>query len=197
MLALQEVETQIANSLDTALHKITSARDSAQNYQTVLNFNQNLLDSALARFEVGRLESRKVFDIEADLFDARNSQLEALVNYQRGLLELDLLEGSILQRRHLDLSQKQLQAKTTELISRGKLKEDQYQQFVKEMQWEYQKLKPVPQQDAAGLEQAREKLRQRLEQMSPHTNRPPDRVGANADDEVLRALHKRMEEDKP
>jgi outer membrane protein TolC len=136
VLALKEIETQIANSLDTALHKIRTAKESIQSYQKSIQFNTNLLESALARLDVGRLESRKVFEIEAELFEARNAEIESLVNYQRALLELELVEGSILKRRKVELSQKELRTKTAEFMSGKRANGSGYPRMAKALEAE-------------------------------------------------------------
>lgn len=137
-LNLQDIETQVINGLDLATHKIRTARTNVNNFQTVVKFNENLLDSALNRREVGILEIRRVLEIEADLFEARSALVEALVNYERSVLEMEFLEGSILKNRKIELSQKQLQEKTAELVSRQKLRQDQYSKFIKEVRTAYE-----------------------------------------------------------
>lgn len=138
VVGLREVETQIANSVDTALHKIRSARETAHSYRSVLDFNQNLLDSALAQLEVGRIESRKILDIEADVLESRNSATEARVHYQRAVLELEMIEGSLLKEHHFDLSQRELQLFTADLARQNQLDGKEYDDFVRNLKWAYE-----------------------------------------------------------
>ena len=137
-VGLREVETLIANGIDNALNKLRSARNSAQNYQTVVDFYRSLLDSALAQLEVGRIESRKLLDIEANLLDSRNSAAIARVQYQRAVLELELIQGSILKKHHFDLSQGELQTLTAELARQGQVTDEQYQDFIQKVQRAYE-----------------------------------------------------------
>lgn len=137
-VGLREVETLIANGIDNALNKLRSARNSAQNYQTVVDFYRNLLDSALAQLEVGRIESRKLLDIEANLLDSRNSAAIARVQCQRAALELELIQGSILKKYNFDLSQAELQTVTGELARQGEITEEQYQDFIQKVQRAYE-----------------------------------------------------------
>ena len=59
LVSLKDVETQMLNAIDTAIRKVGSARQATQNYETIVNFNRNLLDTELARLAVGKVESRK------------------------------------------------------------------------------------------------------------------------------------------
>ncbi len=144
LLALHDLETQLANGIDTALQKMRSARETVRNYAIVTEFNENLLTSAMDRMRLGRLEARKVLEIEADLFEARNSQLEGKISFERALLELELVQGALLKNRHLDLSQRELQDKTCELISQRKLKDENYATFIKELQSRYEENRARP-----------------------------------------------------
>ena len=144
LVSLKEIETQIVNSLDTAMHKIQAARESIRSYNTVVTFNQNLLESQLARLQVGKVESRKVLEVEADLFEAKNAQADALVQLQRAILETDLIRGSILKGRNLDLTQKELEVKTASLLTNARITDSQYERLLKEQADEAQAKTPSP-----------------------------------------------------
>jgi outer membrane protein TolC len=167
-VAVREVETQIVNGLDTAMHKIRSTRESVRSYQTAVSFNQHLLDSALARLEFGLIESRKVLDIESDLFETKNSLVDALVQYRRALLELGLMEGSILERRNLELSQKELEANTARIVRSGTLTDEQYHEVLRELkaeyEWNHRRLMPTP---GPALDKARQLLREKIRELAP------------------------------
>jgi outer membrane protein TolC len=117
ILNLNSVQTQIANSLDASIHKAQSWNESIDSYQTVVHFNEDLLKTELERLKVGQVEPRKVLEVEADLFDARQSLAEALVQYQRTLLEVQLADGSVLKSRHLDITREELRKKTVALLT--------------------------------------------------------------------------------
>ncbi|MBI2929867.1 MAG: TolC family protein [Verrucomicrobia bacterium] len=117
-LGLKDIEAQLVTALNTTMHKLRSSRESIGNYETVVNFNQNLLQTQLARLEVGKVESRKVLEVEADLLEARNALAEAKVLYQQALLELELIRGSILQSRALEVDPRDLKARTEALLRR-------------------------------------------------------------------------------
>ena len=117
-LGLKDIEAQLVTALNTTMHKLRSSHASIGNYETVVNFNQNLLQTQLARLEVGKVESRKVLEVEADLLEARNALAEAKVLYQQALLELELIRGSILQSRDLEVDRRDLKARTEALLRR-------------------------------------------------------------------------------
>jgi outer membrane protein TolC len=113
--ALKSIETEVDNGLDTAREKMERARSSATSFQSVVNYNQNLLNAAMVSLSAGKLESRKVFEIESDLFDAKNSVLESLVRYKVAEVEVGLIAGTILEDLHLEITQEQLKKATQQL----------------------------------------------------------------------------------
>jgi outer membrane protein TolC len=117
-LGLREIERQIANALDTALVKLRTARTSIEGYEGLVQYNRALLDSALARLEVGKLDSRRVLEIEADLFDARNRLLEARIQAQRAWLEVELVSGQLLLHRQLERDRQTLAAELRHWLHR-------------------------------------------------------------------------------
>lgn len=113
---LKEVETQVLNAVDTAIRKVANSVESARNYENVVSFSQNLLTNELARLETGKTTSRRVLEVEASLFEARNSVVEARVLYERARIELELVQGTLLRSRNLDLPQNELEERTTVLL---------------------------------------------------------------------------------
>lgn len=112
---LNSLQTQLANALHTTGRKLINWQTSITDYQTVVRFNEDLLKTQLARHNVGRVEARKVLEVEADLFDAKQSLANALVQYERALLEQQLAEGSLLRHRQLETTRAELRQKTLAL----------------------------------------------------------------------------------
>ena len=98
----------------------------------------------MARLEVGKVESRKVLEVEADLFEAKNSLADALVQYQRALLETDLIRGSVLKARNLDLTQKELELRTASLLANAQITDSQHERLMKEQEADAQAKTPSP-----------------------------------------------------
>jgi len=124
---LNGMQTEIANSLDASLQKVRSWRDSIQSYETVVRFNEDLLKTQRERLKVGTIEPRKVFEVEADLLDSRQSLAQALVQLQRGMLQLQVVAGSLLKERGMDMSRDELRQKTLALLHKHKLPAAEYQ----------------------------------------------------------------------
>lgn len=126
VLNLNGVGTQIANALKTSLQKARTWHDSVQSYQTVVHFNEDLLKTERARLNAGKVDARKVFEVEADLFDARQSLADAAVQARRAELEFELAGGSLLKNRKLDLTREELRQRTLGLLHSNRLLSDAY-----------------------------------------------------------------------
>ena len=113
---LNAIQTQIANALDAGIRKTQKWQESIQSYQAVIDFNENLLKTQVARLNAGTIEPRKVLEVEADLFEARQSFAEALVQRQRTLLALQLTEGTVLKECNLDFTREELRRKTEAML---------------------------------------------------------------------------------
>lgn len=163
LLNLKEIETQIANALDSSIRKVHSTSQSVTNYQTVVAFNQNLLSTQLKRLEVGRIESQKVLETEEKLFEAKNAVVASLVDHQRALLEWELVRGSILKNRNLELTKNQLEDKTSLILKEGNLIDEQYDSFRKELKAEFEKNTTQP--SAVENDETLKLLRERIREL--------------------------------
>jgi hypothetical protein len=130
---------QIGNALNTAIMKVNNMRESVQNHRSVISFHQQLLDSQLARLEVGVLDSRTVLETEEKLFEARMTLLETLVQYQKALLELELVRGTTLVARNVDLTKRELQELTQRLLEVNRFSGPEFEAIRKEVDQDYRK----------------------------------------------------------
>ena len=121
LASLNGIQTEIANALDASLQKVRSWRDSIQSYETVVRFNEDLLKTQRERLKVGTIEPRKVFEVEADLLDSRQNLAQALVQLQRSMLQLQVIAGSLLKDRGLEMSRYELRQKTLALLHEHKM----------------------------------------------------------------------------
>ena len=169
LVGLKEIETQVGSAIDVAMRKIRAAQESVRSYETVVQYNQNLLEAQMARLQVGKVESRKVLEVDADLFEAKNALLDAQVQFRRALLELELIEGTLLKTRNLDLTQRELESQTALLLRKGTLTDEQYANFIRQLQWQYQQKASL---DSATEQRARRILRQSEQQTTP----PPQQL---------------------
>lgn len=108
LLGLKDLETQLGNSLRVALKKFEFTRTAIADHEAAIRLNQNLLDAEMARLKVGRVEARKVLEVERDLLQARLTTLAASVGHFQASIELEALEGSYLARRGLEKSRNQV-----------------------------------------------------------------------------------------
>ena len=114
LLGLKSVEVDLASALDLVIHRISSLRDMVANYQTVVEYNERLLATELARLETGKTDSRKVLEVEENLAEARSAALESLIGYQKTLVDWAMIKGSSLKAHNIELTQAQLEHKTAE-----------------------------------------------------------------------------------
>lgn len=112
LLLLKDVETQMLNSIMTAVKRLRAARSSVEDYEQIAAYNQNLLDSELSRLAAGKVDSRRVLEVDAALFESKVAVVEAKVQSERARLELELVQGSALQKRAMELSRKELEERT-------------------------------------------------------------------------------------
>lgn len=132
LLTLHDIESQVLSSITASLRKLRSLRDSIQDYEQIVAFNQTLLETQLKRQEVGKTDVEHVLDADAALFDARNSVLEAKVKTERARLELELSEGSVLRSRNLDFSQREVKERTFRLLQHAGMPAAQFSNLLKD-----------------------------------------------------------------
>jgi hypothetical protein len=75
--------------------------------------------------------------VDAGLFEAKNSVVEAQVQYERARLELELVQGTILRSRNLDLPQKELEQRTAALFKQFGISEMHYRVLAQDLQLNY------------------------------------------------------------
>jgi hypothetical protein len=105
--------------VDTAQQRLRETFNAAQTFTAVVAFRTHLLDARLQGREVGRLDSRAVLEAEQDLFASRLDQLQSQIEYQRALLELELVSGTMLQNRGLEVDFAGLEKQTAGWAEKG------------------------------------------------------------------------------
>src|SRR5439155_25034660 len=115
-----DIASQLRTGLDSAEQRISTTHSAAQSLQSVVEFRSNLLQTRLQGRDVGRLDTRSVLEAEQELFAARLDQLQSAIEYERALLELQLLSGSLLQARGLEFDFEDLERRTGEWMKTGK-----------------------------------------------------------------------------
>lgn len=102
VLSLKDLETQLANLLATSLHRVRNSYAAIADSETTVRLNRTLLDTELARLEVGRVDARRVLEVERDLLVARLTALASVVLYHQSIIDLDILTGTYLVRRGVE-----------------------------------------------------------------------------------------------
>lgn len=109
-----DVGAQLRAGMDSVTKRVETAFTAAQNYTAVVEFRTNLLQTRLEGRDVGRLDSRSVLEAEQELFAARLDRLQSAIEYERALLDLQVLSGTLLQNRGIELDFTDLELRTTE-----------------------------------------------------------------------------------
>ncbi|MCD6051673.1 MAG: outer membrane protein-like protein [Verrucomicrobia bacterium] len=141
--ALNGLGITLANTLRSSVFSVESYRDSVTSYGEVVKVHENVFTTQKERLDAGKVNSRDLLEAEEDVFRARIASLESQIRYQRSLLELDLVTGRLLKDRNLDFTQRELQNSTAVLVSSGRITQEKYQEFLKTMQTEYERRRPV------------------------------------------------------
>ncbi len=102
LLELKAVETRMANMIDAAIKSVGYVFDQVKYYGRVEKLTKQLLDVELLRLEGGKSTSKVVFEREEEFIKARESKLESLVNYQKVLLSLAMVEGVLLEKYEVE-----------------------------------------------------------------------------------------------
>lgn len=107
-----DAATQLLAGLNNAEQRVDANYTAARNYEAVVEFRSNLLSTRMQSRDVGRVDARSVLEAEQELFAARLDQLQGEIEYQHALLDLEVVSGSLLQARGLELSFSDLERRT-------------------------------------------------------------------------------------
>lgn len=100
---LKAAELELMNLLRAMISRVKSLESQVEDYRNVVELQQSLLDAELSALEMGRTDSREVFQAEQDLTEAKMAEVESLVEYKRRTVEQQVLEGTYLDDRGMDL----------------------------------------------------------------------------------------------
>ena len=142
--SLKDADSQIANGLDSGIHRVQTYLDNVESYRAVVTMHQKLLDSQLAQLEVGRIDTRSVLETEGKLVEAKVSVVEGLVFYRKALLELALIRGSLLQAHDVEINKSQLGKTTLAALQRQKQSERDLESTRKLLRQEMQRAQQKP-----------------------------------------------------
>ncbi|HEY3760691.1 MAG TPA: TolC family protein [Verrucomicrobiae bacterium] len=113
---LKGVETEMANSLSASIQKARAWQQSIQSYETVVNYDQQVFQTQLARLKAGTVDAQSVLNAEADWLDARQDMAGAFSEYHKTLLDIELADGALLKDNNLEVTRDELRQQTEEML---------------------------------------------------------------------------------
>ena len=170
LVGLKEVEVQIVNSLETAVLRLRNRRANVVNYEAVADYHRQLLETELARLEVGKTDSRTVLETEEQLFESRINALQSLIDFQKAGLEKELVEGSVLVTRGVDLTQEQLKETTYAMLADSRFAGSIYDSMEKDARQAY-RINTI-EADPVVRQRTRDQLREAIRDSAPPPRRP-------------------------
>ncbi len=97
ILNLKRLEIELGNAVDTVLGRIDTTYQQMQTLADVTKLNLRVLNDEQQLLENGRSNSRRILEAEEDLFEARQSEMRGRIDFQKAILTLATIEGTLLQ----------------------------------------------------------------------------------------------------
>ncbi len=85
-------ELTVATEVTNAALQVTNATEALATSRVARDLSQRRLDAEMSRFEVGMSNNYQVVQAQRDLREAQNSELRALLNYRKSLVEFDRVQ---------------------------------------------------------------------------------------------------------
>jgi outer membrane protein len=92
----KQIELQVATDVTNAAIQAQTAGESVQAAQAARELGEKKLEAEQSKFEVGMSTNYFVVQAQRDLRDAQNSELRAILNYRKALVELERLQQTTL-----------------------------------------------------------------------------------------------------
>jgi outer membrane protein len=93
---VKQIELQVATDVTNAAIQVQNTAESVQAAQAARELSQKKLEAEQSKFEVGMSTNYFVVQAQRDLSDAQNSELRAILNYRKSLVELERLQSTTL-----------------------------------------------------------------------------------------------------
>jgi outer membrane protein TolC len=98
---VKQIELQVATDITNAALTSQSNAEAVQAAQAARELAEKKLEAEQSKFEVGMSTNYFVVQAQRDLADARNSELRAILNYRKSLVELERLQQTTLQNLNI------------------------------------------------------------------------------------------------
>jgi outer membrane protein TolC len=102
--SLAAAEIDLTNQVAAGQQRIDHLRTRLANYEKVTAYHEKVLAAELAALDLGRSDSRRVLQAEQDLAEVRADALRQRLELRRAIIDSEVLNGSYLQSRGLDLA---------------------------------------------------------------------------------------------
>ena len=102
----KDIEVSMANEIDTAAHKVSSAKQQLDYANNIVTMQEQLLEAEIARLQAGKSLSRLVLEKEDNYRIAREEAMENRVKLQTALIDQQLAEGSLLLNNGVELTER-------------------------------------------------------------------------------------------
>ena len=100
---LKQVELQVATDVTNAAITVQNTAEAVQAAQVARELGQQKLEAEQSKFEVGMSTNYFVVQAQRDLADAANSELRAILNYRKALVELERVQSTTLQNLNITI----------------------------------------------------------------------------------------------
>jgi len=101
--AISNLKKIVHFDIRQAINELEHARKQISATRMTLMYQKQTAKAEKARFNVGATTALMVSQAYRDLLAARNSEIEAIINYRIAMIKLYIAEGSLLERRGLKL----------------------------------------------------------------------------------------------
>jgi outer membrane protein TolC len=98
---LRQMELTVATDVTNAAIQVRNTAEAVQASQAARELSQRRLEAEQSKFEVGMSTNYFVVQAQRDLNDARNSELRAILNYRKALVEFERLQQTTLSNANI------------------------------------------------------------------------------------------------
>ncbi|MCG8553097.1 MAG: TolC family protein [Desulfobacterales bacterium] len=95
-LELNAVEVALNNDLKSVIKNVIHINEQVQSNTEAAHYYQIILETEIARMKAGKSNSRIVLQKEEDYIEAKEARLTSQVNYQKALMGLRMIDGTLL-----------------------------------------------------------------------------------------------------
>ncbi len=100
---VKQIELQVASEVTNNAISVQNAAESVQASQAARELSQRKLEAEQSKFEVGMSTNYFVVQAQRDLSDAQNSELRAVLDYRKALVEFERVQQTTLQSANVTL----------------------------------------------------------------------------------------------